>query len=105
MAREYVEKRNGGYYIVGSRISLDSIIHAFREGASPESIMQGFPSLSLEQIYGTIAFYLGNRKEVEAYLEQTRKDWESARKNQPASSADLQKRLAQTRQEMLTQRQ
>ena len=104
MSREYVEKRNGGYYVSGSRIGLDSIVHAFGEGASPESILQSFPSLSLEQIYGTIAFYLANRKEVEAYLDQTNDLWKSARKNQPRSSAELQKRLAQSRQEMLTRR-
>ncbi len=104
MSREYVEKRDGGYYVIGSRVSLDSIVFAFRDGASPEGIMQSFPSLNLEQIYGTIAFYLGNRKEVEGYLDQTNELWESARKSQPPLSAELQKRLARARQEMLARR-
>jgi hypothetical protein len=38
MAKEYVEARDGGYYVVGTRISLDSIVHAFRRGESAETI-------------------------------------------------------------------
>jgi len=51
--------RNGGYYVAGSRVSLASIIYEYREGAAPETIRQNFPTLSLEQIHGAIAFYLG----------------------------------------------
>ena len=102
MSREYVEKRDAGYYIQGSRVSLDSIVYAFLDGASPESILQSFPSLSLEQIYGTITFYLAHREEVEAYLDQTAKLWESARQHQDTPSAQLQERLARARQEMLS---
>jgi uncharacterized protein (DUF433 family) len=43
---EYVERRNGGYYVAGSRVSLASIICEFRAGASPESIRQNFATLS-----------------------------------------------------------
>jgi hypothetical protein len=46
MSHEYVEVREGGVYITGSRVSLASIIYAFRDGASPETIRQNFPSLS-----------------------------------------------------------
>ena len=56
MTREYVEQRNGGYYIAGACVSLDSIVCAFRAGESPETIRQNFPSLTLEQVYGAIAF-------------------------------------------------
>jgi uncharacterized protein (DUF433 family) len=57
-SQQYVEERVGGYYLAGSRVSLASVIPAFREGASPETIRQNFPSLSLGQVYGAIAFYL-----------------------------------------------
>ncbi|MGH9446657.1 MAG: DUF433 domain-containing protein [Terriglobia bacterium] len=102
MAREYVEKRNGSYYLIGSRVSLESIIYQFLDGASPESIMKNFPSLALEHIYGAITFYLANRSEMDTYLTETEKLWEEARKNQDPLSADLQRRLAQARQETLT---
>ena len=102
MARAYVEKRNGGYYLLGSRVSLESVVYQFLDGASPESIMKSFPSLTLEQIYGAITFYLANRSEMDAYLAESEKLWEEARKNQDPLSADLQRRLARARQELLT---
>lgn len=64
----YVEYYNQGYWVTGKRISLDSIVYAFRNGLSPESIVQSFPLLTLEQVYGAIAFYLANRVEIDAYL-------------------------------------
>ncbi len=56
MPHDYVEAREGGFYVAGSRISLASSIYTFRDGASPEPIRQNFPSLSLAQVYGAIAF-------------------------------------------------
>ncbi|HAG79996.1 MAG TPA: hypothetical protein DCL61_02240 [Cyanobacteria bacterium UBA12227] len=67
-AKVYVDYRHQGYWIAGSRISLDSIVYAFRNGLSPESIIQSFPLLTLEQVYGAIAFYLANRAEIDNYL-------------------------------------
>jgi uncharacterized protein (DUF433 family) len=73
---EYVEQRDGGYYIAGSRVSLASILHQFQEGSAPETIRQSFPTLSLEQVYGAIAFYLGHQKETENYLQKIAEKWE-----------------------------
>lgn len=66
----YVEQRNGGYYVAGSRVSLDSIVYSFKAGDSPETIRQNFPSLSLEQVYGAITFYLAHREEVEENIRE-----------------------------------
>jgi uncharacterized protein (DUF433 family) len=66
--KSYVEYRNDAYWIEGTRISLDSLVYAFRQGLSPESIVKSFPLLMLEQVYGAIAFYLANRPEIDAYL-------------------------------------
>ena len=68
-AKSYVEYRNDAYSIAETRISLDSVVYAFRNGLSPESIVQSFPLLTLEQVYGAIAFYLANRVEIDSYLE------------------------------------
>ncbi|MCF4967595.1 DUF433 domain-containing protein [Nostoc sp. CMAA1605] len=67
--KSYVEYQNDGYWVEGTRISLDSVVYAFRGGLSPESIVQSFPLLTLEQVYGAIAFYLANRVEIDSYLE------------------------------------
>lgn len=70
-SKTYVEQRDGGYWITGTRISLDSVIYAYQSGAAPESIHRSYPLLSLEEVYGAIAFYLGNQQEIDAYLKQS----------------------------------
>jgi uncharacterized protein (DUF433 family) len=86
MIKQYVEKRDGGYWIVGSRISLDSVVCAFLSGQSAESIAQSFPVLTLEQVYGAIAFYLCNRPDIDTYLAQAKREYEAMR--QAARDAD-----------------
>ena len=58
--------------IKGHRIGIESVLYEylFRE-QTPEQIARRFPSLTLEQIYATILYYLSNREKVEAYV----KDW------------------------------
>lgn len=56
--------------IAGTRVPLDSVIHAFNEGATAEEIAQDFPTLELAAIYSVVGYYLQNRAEVEQYLEQ-----------------------------------
>src|SRR5208282_6338724 len=70
MTKQHVEQREGAYRIAGTRVSLDSIVYAFLRGASPESIAQSFPVLTLEEVYGAITFYLGHQAEIDAYLQQ-----------------------------------
>jgi uncharacterized protein (DUF433 family) len=82
---DYVEQREGGYYVAGTRISMDSVIGLFKDGASPEGILRSFPLIgSLENVYGAITFYLANKEAVEAYLcEQERLSEELAVKQSP----------------------
>ncbi len=77
MHSEYIEQCNGGYYVAGTRVSLDSVVYSFKEGQSPEAIQQDFPLLKRSQIYGAIAFYLEHEAEVDKYLEDTRREFES----------------------------
>lgn len=66
--KEYVEKRNGGYYIKGKRVSLDSIVYSLRRGQSPKSTQESFPTLTLEEVYGGLAFYFANQEAVDAAI-------------------------------------
>lgn len=79
MSDQYVEQRDAGYWVRGSRVSLDSIVYAFHQGQTPESTAQSFPALSLEQVYGAITFYLANRDEIDAYLAKAGEDYEARR--------------------------
>lgn len=76
MLSEYVERRNGGYYVAGTSISLDSVVCSFNQGQSPEAIQEDFPSLKRAQIYGAIAFYLDHQAEIDQYLEATDREFE-----------------------------
>ena len=67
-AKSYVEYRSEAYWVEGTRISLDSVVYAFRSGLPPERIVQSFPLLTLEQVYGAITLYLANRADIDAYL-------------------------------------
>jgi len=50
---------------VGSRVPLDSVVREFWDGQTPEAIRSDSPTLSLEQVYGAITFYLGHKDEVD----------------------------------------
>ncbi|HWN07742.1 MAG TPA: DUF433 domain-containing protein [Pyrinomonadaceae bacterium] len=65
-----VVTEQGTIRIKGSRVSLDSIVHHFKLGATAEQIVQSFPSLNLGEVYSSIAYYLTHRPEIEEYLEQ-----------------------------------
>ena len=59
---------DGTIRIMGSRVTLDSVIHEFKGGASAEQIQEDFPSLALRDIYSAVAYYLQHREAVEQYL-------------------------------------
>jgi len=68
IATPLVVTDQGTIRIKGSRVSLDSIVHHFKLGATAEQIAQSFPSLSLGDVYSSIAYYLTHRPEIEEYL-------------------------------------
>jgi uncharacterized protein (DUF433 family) len=76
MHSEYIEHRDGGYYIAGTRVSLDSIVYSFNEGNSPEAIQEDFPVLKRAQVYAAIAFYLDHQAEIDEYLARTEREFE-----------------------------
>jgi uncharacterized protein (DUF433 family) len=61
---------DGTIIIKGSRVSLDSIVHHFKLGATAEQIAHKFPSLELADIYAAITYYLNHRETVEEYVRQ-----------------------------------
>jgi uncharacterized protein (DUF433 family) len=104
MAKEYVEERNGGYYLIGTRVSLDSIIYGFREGLSPEAILEDFDTLTLGQVYGAIAFYLDNQPAMDVYLARQKRRFEAMRQAAEPLPEDLRRRLEAARQQLRADR-
>jgi uncharacterized protein (DUF433 family) len=102
--KDYVEKRGGGYYVTGTRVSLDSIVYEFRDGASPESIRWSYSVLTLEEVYGAIAYYLRNQKKIDKYLEESEikfeKEAAERRREFRKANPELYKRLRAARRAM-----
>jgi uncharacterized protein (DUF433 family) len=83
---EYVEVRNGGYYVAGTRIGLDVVVYDFRRGRSAEAIFEAYPSIgSLAKTYGAITFILEHPAEVEAYLIDQARIFEAIKAQYPMS--------------------
>jgi len=102
MPKEYIEQREGSYYVAGTRISLDSIVYAFGRGESPETIRQNFDLLSLEEVYGAIADYLANQSAVDAYMIRQGEKWADGKRCAEPLPADLRERLVRAREEIHT---
>lgn len=99
MDKQYVEQRDQGYWISGSRVSLESVIFAFLDGYSPETIVaECFPVLSLEQVYGTIAYYLSNRHAIDVYLQQMNREFEAFQ--QATHDPEFSRKMAKAQREM-----
>ena len=84
---------HGVYRVAGTRVMLDSVIAAFQQGHSPETIQQQYPALSLEAVYGSIAYYLANTAAVDAYLKRQDAEWEKARARSDAQPSVVVERL------------
>jgi uncharacterized protein (DUF433 family) len=100
MAKDYVEERNGGYYVAGTRISLDSIVQCFNEGLSPEAILTEFETLTLAQVFGAIAFYLENQSAIDAYRVRQKQRFEAARRASAPLPEGLRERLEAAREHL-----
>jgi uncharacterized protein (DUF433 family) len=70
---------HGAIRLGGTRVTLDTIIARYHQEDTPEAIHEGFPTITLSDIYAVIAYYLANRDEVDAYLERRREEGERIR--------------------------
>jgi uncharacterized protein (DUF433 family) len=104
MSKEYIEERDGNYYIGATRVSLDSMVYAFRRGESPETICQNFELLNLEQVYGAIAYYLAHKSDIDAYLIRQSEKWAEGKEDSDPLPANLRERLIRAREDIQSTR-
>ena len=83
----------GAMRVGATEVPLDSVVAAFHQGHSPEMIRSQYPSLTLEEVYGAVAYYLAHRGEVEAYLKRQDALWEQGTAQTRASDAPVLQRL------------
>jgi uncharacterized protein (DUF433 family) len=97
--KSYVRQDEHGALRVGAtRVLLDSIVAAFDQGHSAETIAQQYPSLSLEEVYGAITYYLANKHEVDQYLCRQDEVWRQWREKAEAVTSPAVQRLRQAAQ-------
>lgn len=70
---------HGVIRVGGTRVTLETVIGAFKDGAAAEEILERYPSVSLADIYAVIAYYLRHRDEVDAYIREQEKEAENVR--------------------------
>jgi uncharacterized protein (DUF433 family) len=97
----YVEERDGVLYVRGSRVPLESLIWPWRDGQSAEAIQEAYPTLTLAEVYGAVAYYLNHRTEVDRQLAEGAATFEAqraaAQTAAPERYAAFHRRLAEAR--------
>lgn len=86
------EDRHGVIRIGGTRVTLESIISLFEQGATAEEIALRFDALDLHEVYATLSYYLGHRRDVQTYLERQHRGSASARHEADRRSPAIQVR-------------
>ena len=97
------QDESGTVRLTGSRVTIDTLVAAFKKGATAEQIQDSFTSLSLRQIYGAIAYYLDHLDDVEVYLKDRRADAEVIRQqieSQPKYT-EFRERIRRRRAELI----
>ena len=64
----------GGLRVGDSRVSLDTVIHEYENGADPEGIVNAYPTLRLADVHAVVAYYLNHQDEVKDYLQRREKE-------------------------------
>ena len=98
LPKTYVRVDESGVMRVGtSRVMLDSIVASFEQGHSAETIQQQYPALSLEEVYGTIAWCLARADEVAQYLQRQQAVWDQWREKAAEQPSPVIQRLLLSR--------
>lgn len=95
---EFIEIRNQGYYLAGSRISLDSVAYAVKRGETVEEILADFPVIENRQrLEGAMAFVKAHPNEIDAYLAEGAERYEELRRQNP-TPPELMERIRRYRE-------
>ena len=91
---------HGDIRVGDSRVLLDLVVHAFDDGATPETIVQMYPTVKLADVYAAIAYYLRHRQEIQDYLDARGRRAEETRRmiqSQQPEMQEIRQRLLQRR--------
>jgi uncharacterized protein (DUF433 family) len=94
------EGDSGALRVGQTRVLLELVVRAFQDGATPEAIVQRYPTLSLTEVYGVIAYYMRHRSDVESYLAERERQAEEVERRLEALQGDL----SEVRERLLSHR-
>lgn len=66
--------QDGVFRVGGTRVTLDTVVHAFDQGHTAEEIVSHYPALRLADVYAVISYYLNNQTAVNTYLHQQKEE-------------------------------
>jgi uncharacterized protein (DUF433 family) len=89
--------------VKGTRVGIESIVVRFQEGASPEDIVHSFPTVTLAQVYGTIAYYLDNKQLIDEDMVRSQRELENLPRLSE-TNPELYARLEAARKQMSSNR-
>ena len=94
--------------IKGTRVGIETVLDDYLNGFSPEEIAARYRTLTLEQVYATITYYLHNQEEVDAYLARWRAHgeaaWQEQQRNPPEFVKELRERIQHKREAVLAEK-
>jgi uncharacterized protein (DUF433 family) len=103
MPQEFIERRESGFYIVGSRIPIDRVVWEYRNGENPIAIQLHYPTLTLDQVKAAIDFYLDHRAEVDTVIAENERAVQEFRRTHP-NPPGLKEKLERRYQDLLARR-
>ena len=94
--------RDGALRVGGTRVTFDTVIGAFHDGATPEEIGHQYPSLDLADIYDVLGYYLRHRTEMDVYLQRRQQQAQKVRQENEARfpQSGIRERLLARRRSM-----
>ena len=102
-SEQFVECRDGSFYLKGSRVPLAHLVWEYQRGESPEAIRSHYPTLSIEQVFGAITFYLGHRSDVESDITTREREEDAYSATHPAPP-DLKEKFQRMRHQLQARR-
>ena len=99
-----IDQEDGALRIAGTRVGLSSVVAHFQEGRTPEQIAHSFPTVSLPQVYGGIAYYLENKKLIDDFFAKVDREFERRVRPLSETNPELFTRLEEARRQMGSKR-
>jgi uncharacterized protein (DUF433 family) len=100
----YIDQEDGALRIAGTRVGLSSIVAGFQDGESPDRIAQEFPTVTVAQVYGAIAYYLEYRKLIDDFFAKVDREFERRVRPLSETNPELFARLEAARQQLSSKR-